>query len=410
MPAISAELKETLLKLRPEDCTVPFLISKITKTTSSRRDENGKRSFNVRPPEWNLQGTFKLKAGEYINVEEVPETTVGSFLFNKICIEGKVESIVPNHYYNEVVTKKGFGAFVNEIAVKVSEKKIPLMPNVTEFIQAFEFYGLMLCPGVSASLTKGTFSVDEELRKMRDELYAQAGENPSISQIVEIEDKLVKAAEAKLKGDPGLTLFHSGARGSFNDNYKMMSLTVGPVFNPATGKYDVVKSNYIDGIQKRELPAMGNVIVNAAYPKAIGTAEGGYITKQFYAVFQGIQLGEPGSDCGSKGYFTTFITPKNYSTYMWQYAVDQRGKLILMTDDNRDQFVNRVVRMRSPIGCLAPKICNKCMGERFYMLNIQNAGLTAGRLPNSIMNAGMKAFHNTKVTLHKVDPDKLLIA
>ena len=95
---------------------------------------------------------------------------------------------------------------------------------------------------------------------------------------------------------------------------------------------------------------------------------------------------------------------------MWQYAVDQRGKLILMTDDNRDQFVNRVVRMRSPIGCLSPKICNKCMGERFYMLNIQNAGLTAGRLPNSIMNAGMKAFHNTKVTLHKVDPDKLLIA
>lgn len=408
MPVVSAELKKELLALKVEDCTVPFLISKISKTTQIRRDQTGaRRGFHVNAPQWDLKATMHLKAGEYINKKDV-DTTLGSFLFNKLLIEDKISDIWEGGYFNEVATKKTIGKLINAISTGLMEQKIPLMPNVTGFIQSFEFYGLMLAPALAASLTPALLSVQSDLREERDKLFANMGENPDIAKVVEAEDSLVKMAADKLKNDPGMSLFTSGARGSFDDNYKMMSLTIGPVYNNGTGKYDVIKSNYIDGIQKRDLPAMGNVVVNAAYPKAVGTADGGYITKQFYSVFQSISLDEKGTDCGSKGYLTVFLNSSNYDDYMYQYAVVD-GRKVLMTHDNKNQFVNRVVQLRSPIGCRSSKICNACMGERYYMLGIQNAGLTAGRLPNSILNAGMKAFHATKVHMNSVDLSTLVI-
>lgn len=408
MPAVSPELKKQLLALKIEDCTVPFLISKISKTTRVRRDQFGARSgFQIKPAEWNLQATMRLNPGEYIN-EKAVDTTLGSFLFNKLLIEDKVSAVWENGYFNEVANKKNIGKLINAISTGLTERKIKLMPNVTGFIQSFEFYGLMLAPALASSLSPALLSVQDDLREERDKLFSEMGENPSIQQVVEAEDKLVKMAADKLKNDPAMSLFTSGARGSFDDNYKMMSLTIGPVYNNSTGEYDVIKSNYIDGIQKRDLPAMGNVVVNAAYPKAVGTADGGYITKQFYSVFQSISLDEKGTNCGSKGYLTVYMTGENYADYMYQYAV-VNGKMVLMTHDNKSEFVNKIVQMRSPIGCRSSKICNACMGERYYMLGIQNAGLTAGRLPNSILNAGMKAFHATKVHLNSVNLDTLVI-
>lgn len=408
MGTVSPELKKQLLALKKTDCTVEFILSKVSKTTKIERDENGKRrGFNVKEPEWDLQAPMKLKAGEYINTTDV-DTTLGSFLFNKICIEGTLEPSIPGHYFNEVVTKKSIGKLINKVIPDLMSKKLPLMPNMTDFIRDFRFYGLMLCAGLSPSLTPGVFSVQKEIREERERMYAEAGGTPDLARAVEIEDKLIADAKKLLQDDPGMSLFDSGSRGSFDDNYKMMCLTVGPIPNPGTGGYDIVKNNYIDGIDKGELPAMGNSIVSGVYPKSVGTADGGYITKQFYAVFQGITMDEPGTDCGSKGYLTVFLTPANYGDYMWQYA--QVGqKLVLLDPENQAMFMNRMVKLRSPIGCLSPKFCNICMGERFYKLGIRNAGLTAGRVPNSILNAGMKAFHETKVHFNKVDPEKLLI-
>ena len=84
--------------------------------------------------------------------------------------------------------------------------------------------------------------------------------------------------------------------------------------------------------------------------------------------------------------------------------------MTLLTEENKDKYLNKTVNFRSPIGCLSEKICSKCAGERYYKLGIENAGLTAGRISNGLMNANMKAFHITKVKYDTVDPDKLLIS
>ena len=89
--------------------------------------------------------------------------------------------------------------------------------------------------------------------------------------------------------------------------------------------------------------------------------------------------------------------------------VTESGKLVLLDSNTYKQFLNQAVLLRSPIGCLGTKLCNKCMGERFFKLGIENVGLTTGRLPNSIMNASLKNFHSTKVKFTKVNPNSLLI-
>lgn len=407
MPMVPQAVKEELLRKPRNELTVSYLVSKISNTTKIQKDDKGHRKFDISTPEWDIRGKIHLKAGEYINTTDV-DTTLGQLLLNRLLIEDYIEIAFDNHYCNDVMDKKAFGKIMDRLAVMLMENKIQLNPNVVKFLQAFEFYGLMLCSALSPSFSPGVFSVNDEIRKRRDELFAKYGDNPSTVETIKIEDELTKEAHKLLKDDPGMTLFDSGSRGSFDDNYKMMSIMVGPVKNMATGNFDVVKNNYFDGIDRRDIPAIANTMVNGPYAKAVGTAEGGYLTKQFYAVYQSIAIDEHGTDCGSKGYMPVFLTPQNYGKYMWQYVVDG-GRTVLLTDDNKSKYVNHAVKLRSPIGCLGKKLCNKCMGERFYKLTIENVGLTTSRLPNSIMNDSLKNFHKTKMSLATVDPDKLLI-
>lgn len=409
MAVASAQVKQELLSLTPDEYTVSLIVSKIAKTTKNVSDpRTGKRSFQITPPAWNMQAKVHLKAGEYINKDEI-DTTVGSIILNKILIEGKIDSIIPGGFYNEVMTSKAFDKLLEHVSTSLMDGKIALYPNVVSFLQSFEFYGLMLSSSISPSFTSATMKVQDQIRDKRDELFAKYGDNPTLNEAIKIENELNKEAEKILKNDPGMRLYDSGARGSFKDNYKNMAIMVGPVKNPATGKFDIVKNNYIDGVEKKDLPAVANIIVNAAYARAVGTAEGGYLTKQFYAVYQSIAMDEPGTDCGSKGYLPIFLTPGNVKDFLWQYIVESGGKLTLLTEENASKYVNRVVKFRSPIGCLGKKICNKCMGERFYKLGLRDVGLATGRLPNSIMNASLKQFHTTKMELTQVDPNKLLI-
>ena len=86
--------------------------------------------------------------------------------------------------------------------------------------------------------------------------------------MTEIEDELVADSRKILKNDTGMTLFDSGARGSFDNDYKNMNLMVGPVKIPGTDDFDMITSNYIEGIKKDEIVAASNSLVSAVYPKA----------------------------------------------------------------------------------------------------------------------------------------------
>ncbi len=80
-----------------------------------------------------------------------------------------------------------------------------------------------------------------------------------------------------------------------------------------------------------------------------------------------------------------------------------------MTEDNINNYINKTVNLRSPMYCTTDKICSKCAGERFGNMDIENIGLTTGKISNNLMNKRMKKRHNMKVKLDNVNIDTLLI-
>lgn len=399
---LNEDLKKELLSLKKEDLTVSFITKNFGYTTKKDSGE-----FNITPPKFDTKLNVNLAAGEYTNFEAIT-TTVGIILFNKLLIAGKIDNIIPNGFYNKIITKKQFGEIMSYISSALNKKIIEINPTVIDFLKAYEFYGLKLVTIFSPSYTMGIMKPNKEVMAERERLIKET-KLETVQDMSHLEDKLVSKAREILKNDPGMTLFDSGSRGSFDNDYKTMSVTVGPVENVVTGKFDFVESNYIDGLQKKDLVAAGNIVVTSEYPKAVGTQVGGYLTKQFYAVYQSIVVDEPGTDCGTTKCIKVFITSENSHLFLYQFIRTENGKLVLLTEDNINNYVNKTVNLRSPMYCTTDKVCSKCAGERFSNMGIENIGLTTGKISNNLMNKRMKKRHNMKVKLDNVNVDTLLI-
>ena len=261
---ITPEKKQELLKLNRKDLS----ISNITKLFGYSTKVTKDKKFEVIDPVYKTNAKFTLKKGEYINTTDI-ETNVGIFLFNKLIIEGKLESIIPNGYYNEVLDKKKIGKLFDIISNALMMNKISVNPTLVTFLKEYEFYGLKCSAIFSCSYTMNFIKPNEELMKEKEKALKNA-DLTDIQSMIKFEDKLVSRAKEILKDDPAMPLFASGARGSFENDYKNMSAMIGGVYNPITKKYDFVTSSYTEGMKKDDIVASANQIVSASMPKAIG--------------------------------------------------------------------------------------------------------------------------------------------
>ena len=262
---LSKEEKKELISIPQEKLSVSMITKLFGKTTTKSPD--GKK-FVVNEPKFNVRDLVHLDANEYINKEPV-DTTVGSILFNKIMVEGMLEEVIPGGYYNEVIDKSGFGKFLDYLSEGVMMQKIKVNPTLIKWLKQYEFYGMKACTIFSPSYSEGLLRPNLEIEKEKQKLIKTTKiETPQ--DMAELEDRLVASARKTLKNDAGMTLFDSGARGSFDNDFKNMNLMLGPVAIPGSdGKFDMVTSNYIDGLQKEDLIAAGNTVVNSTYPKAV---------------------------------------------------------------------------------------------------------------------------------------------
>lgn len=404
---LSADKKAKLLALKYEELTVNLIAKLFGNTTSCKGDR--KKAFAVTTPEFNAQDIVTLKAGEYLNEKEVT-TTVGRILFNKLMFEGtNIINLIPNHFLNEEVNAKKFGKVRDIVASGVMNGKLQILPDVIDFTRKNEFWGLNLVSIFGTSYSMETIVPNKELLKKKDELLAQAKKNGGkLADFTDVEDKLIAEADRITAGTPGKFLFDSGARGSFENDFKNMAIAVGAVENPITGNYDFMTSSYMTGLRKEDLPAAANSVLNAEYPKAIGTAQGGYMTKQFYAVFQNMSIDEDGTDCGSKSGLVMTLTKDNLGDYVDQYLMDN-GKPVLITEDLDKKYMNHPVIVRSPMYCIGDKICSVCCGRRFYKVGIDNIGLTTTALSGKLQSSALKLRHNLKIKMDTIDETKLLI-
>ena len=218
-------------------------------------------------------------------------------------------------------------------------------------------------------------------------------------------NKYHEIAKKELEGDPGMMLYDSGARGSFGNNYKNMCVMKGPVMNSNTGKYEVVQTSFMEGIEKKDIPTMGTSVVSGAYPKAVGTGVAGYFTKQILAAMQAVTADPNLDDCGTHGFIEVEVTSNKVEDLLFRHIIDG-GKTVLLDDEIIKKYIGKKVKMYSPMLCTSGKICRKCLGLMFEKLGIVNVGLTSARVSSTILNLSMKKFHNTTTQIYEVKNTK----
>lgn len=397
----SDSLKQEMLHWDPLKLNVSF----ITKTFGHTTKMGDRKSFNITPPRIRTNMKVRLKAGEYINKSDVI-TTAGRILWNKLMVEGRIDHVIPGGYVNDVLNGKAFGKIMDLLGRAIEEKKIQLNPDFIRWLSDYEFWSLKLSPVFTESFGEGTITPNKELLAERDSMLAKH-DLTNVQDMAKLEDDLVAKANKLTEGSVGKDIYNSGARGSFANDYKNMSLMVGPVKVPGTDDYDFIPVSYLEGIRKEDIVAAGNAIVSAEYLKAVGTQVGGYKTKQVYAEYQAIQLGDDGTDCGTTGTIRVYLTKELKSGYLYQNIVGAKGEIICLDSDTYDKYLNTWVNMRSPLYCRSDKICSVCAGKRPYNIGIQNIGLVAPAVSNGLMNKSMKVRHSAKVTMDKVDINKL---
>lgn len=395
--------KAYLLSLKPDDLTKKWF------------DENCSRHFDpvmkkMAEPKFNFQDKLKLKKNEYANTTDV-ETNVGQLLINKYLYEA-----IPNiqkvlGYVAEPITNDKLGEIESGILSKALLDGKITSEDMGTYFDRIQWLGNTIHTNVAPSFTEGSTKNISKIMKVRDKLYEENKEALAKGDAIvanKIEKELITMTKEELKDDIGLTLYTSGARGSFENNYKNLFLTRGPVYNPNTGGYQIIKRSFMEGLEKDDVPSYGTEVINGAYPKAIGTAVAGYATKKFFAAYQSATLDKRGTDCGSKAYRKTLITKKNYQKLIYRYIVEG-NTLVMLDNSNIQSYIGKVVNMRSPLYCVGDKLCSKCAGDLYYRLGIENIGMTTSAVGSGLLKLLMKAFHDSSVKISEINIDDIII-
>ena len=337
MAVLKDDYKQMLLKLTPDDITSDFIFTYLADTS---KKENGKL-IQV-PSKIKTYDTFTLKKGEYFNTENIT-TNVGLFIFNKFLIEESFSKVVG--YVNTPVNAK----IQKNIEAKISQALLDdviKVEDMVKYLNKLQWLSKEFNAVFSGSFTMKTLKPVPKVMKHKEKLVKENEEalkQGDIAVAVNIEKELLDMAREELKGDPGMDLYNSGARGSFDNNYKNIAVIKGPIYNPVTNKYDFVSSSFMEGIKKEEIPIVANSIPAGAYPKAVGTQVGGYYNKQISAAFQGVVLDKPGTDCGTKLTLEILINNSNKSQFLHRYIV-VGSNLVLLDDNNIDKYINKKVK------------------------------------------------------------------
>ena len=256
--------KRMLLALKPDDITKSFIEANFV-----HRLIGGKEV----PPKISFQDEFSLKKGEYFNTENIPKTNVGLFIYNKYIVEPMFIKTIG--YQNIPINSKE----LNNIGNKVS--KAALNDEITPIDYGIYFdkiqFLLSIHTMVAGSFTSKTLKPLPSVMKRKKELLKENREaidrgDPITA--VRIENELIDIARKELKGDPGMDLYNSGSRGSFGNNYKNMVIMRGAAYNPLENRFKIMETSFVEGIEKKDIPDYGTMVVSGSYPKAVGTQIG----------------------------------------------------------------------------------------------------------------------------------------
>lgn len=350
---------------------------------------NGKRRFNpydilVVPP--GIYGPPNKKNKNTFT------TTIGLFVFNRIFIESDEPLFNLLGYINDPITKKAFGKINAKISYAVVEDDLPL-DSLKRFMQLTQKH-MAYVDILSPSFTDGMLEISSKAAKKKEELkkkYAKGIAENDPTEVEKMEKELLAYMENELKDDPSYDMINSGAKMSKGNNFKNIFAMRGAVkkSDQRDGDFSVITSSYIDGVTADEYAKFADSLVGGPYARAVATAGGGYLEKVVVRSFEHLYT-KAGTDCGTKKGITVTLDDNNIKEWMYSYIIEG-NKLIELTSKVKDKYIGKTVKLRYAGFCEEPKyICNKCAGNLFARLGMENIGVASYAMMSKIKLKSMK--------------------
>lgn len=379
---VNKEELEYLLSLSSKDCLKTSIFMECF------GEFNGKKKFNT-------YDMMEIPPKSYHNNKNTFTTTVGSWFFNKACIDypGLFDEL---KYVNEPFSKKTYGKIKDKLSLAILEDRVTVA-QYKQFIlclQKFMNYSTVICTTTSEDMMLISKTIEpkkkELLKKYEKELKAG---DAFVAE--KIEHELLQYCEEKLKDDPAWDNIKAGAGADLGNNFKNMYVMKGAAKDPDPTKgYNIISSCYSEGVTKDDYAAMSNSLAAGPYARARKTAIWGYEEKKYLLAFQHVKLGPKDSDCGTKRTLTVKLEGDMLKMLMYSYIVEG-SKLIRLDSTTMDKYKGKTVKLRFSSLCRNECICNKCAGDLYYLLNTPNIGTATPQLASAVKNIMMKSFHDS---------------
>lgn len=357
--------------------------------------------------------TFHIPAGAYGSGTKKNKnqcnTTIGIWIFNKFCIEKDLIDVFG--YINYEIDNKKFKNIVASITSEVLEDRLDLS-ILDKFLQKSQKL-MPYCTILTPNYTKKFLNCTKIITKRKNELakqYAKEIESGDINTAEIIEKELLSFAREYLKDDPSMDLFLSGARSTFDNHFKNMYIMKGAIRDPdpnAEKQYNIVMSNYADGISKEDYSIIANSLAAGPYARSNNTQIGGYWEKLFVSAYQHLSLDPPNSDCGTTDTIKVYLTKDNIQDWMYCYILEDNGSLTQINSKNINKFMNKNANIRFAALCESKTgFCNKCIGDLYYKLGMKNIGTAMAKVPATLKLVSMKSFHVSNIVTTTIDVEK----
>lgn len=269
----SPEDIEFLINLEENDITMSMIMETFG-------DFNNHQRFNpydiVTIPAHGYGG--KIPSGEDKYNKKPFTTTVGRFIYNKYFIEKVPELLDMVGYVNENISSKAYGKLFDKLGYAVLEDTIS-MDTYKEFCvktQKFMPFVSILAPNHSDNM----LTITKQINKKKEQLLKENKEKIDAGDVItldKISKELLDYARELMQDDPAMDMFNSDAGGSFDNNFKNMFIMRGSVQDPDPRKsYNIITSNYIDGVSKEEYSKLANTLAAGPYSRSKKTELGGY--------------------------------------------------------------------------------------------------------------------------------------
>ena len=330
-------------------------------------------------------------------------TTLGRVIFNEV-----VFNHIPDYEFcnYDMTASKQRSIFNSYIQKRLLSEKM----TSEDFKFALDKYNDLafgICDIVASATTMRTLINDDPVfNKKKEELFKKYGiDKPDFNDPIaygKFEEEMVAFSKEHYKDDPMANVYNSGASSSWAKDFKQLKIGLGAQPEPGGERVNIIKNSLKEGIKQSDVLASANTQIMGARARGVDTQDSGYRVKQMIALMQSVYIYE--GDCGSKQYKE--IIDNNPSDLLGRTILD-KGKEVLVTEDNIDKYLGKPNKKRTPMFCKSKEgYCSACAGVlplRIARSKKMNIGLFVSDIGSELSNKSMKKVHDMRQKVYTIN-------